>query len=43
MVKLKYDSGTVTFELPREWEVEEVPFRPYPALLEPEAASYSCR
>jgi nickel-dependent lactate racemase len=38
MVELKYGSGQVTFELPEDWEVEEVPFRPYPALPEPERA-----
>jgi len=34
-VDLRYGSGTVRFELPREWEVEEVAFRPYPAEADP--------
>ena len=38
IVELKYGSGQVTFELPADWAVEEIPFRPYPALPEPEAA-----
>jgi hypothetical protein len=38
MIALKYGLGKVTLELPGEWKVEEIPFRPYPALPEPEAA-----
>lgn len=37
-MELRYGAGTVRFELPPEWEVEEVAFRPYPVEADPVGA-----
>jgi nickel-dependent lactate racemase len=38
VIELKYGSGKVSFQVPGDWQVEEVAFRPHPPLIDPLAA-----